>query len=113
MPKRGVSVKNRKESPEPPNDRAMAPNRQDRLRMGLAAVGAVLLILAVGAWLLVGLGVAWLFASAGSAVGVFVILVLGAIPPLALFLAWMRWGPWWNALRRIHWICRRTFGAAN
>jgi hypothetical protein len=49
MPKRGVSDKNQKESPEPPNDKAMVANRQDRLRMSLAAVAALFLILAAGA----------------------------------------------------------------
>jgi hypothetical protein len=110
MPDRGDSVQNRKETPEPPDDGAAATRHA--LRKSVATVVVILVCLVIGAWILLGLAFAWLFASAGGAVGAFVALVLAAIPPLALFLAWMRWGPWWSALRRIHWICRRTFGAA-
>jgi hypothetical protein len=100
-------------SPEPPSHNAMADKRHAKLRKNLAKAGGIILCLVAGAWFLLGLAFIWIFASAGGAVGAFVSLVLAAIPPVALFLAWIRWGPWCNALRRIHWVCRRTIGATN
>jgi hypothetical protein len=79
-------------------------------KMALATVGGVLLGLAAGAWLLVGLFFAWLLASADFVVWAWVSLVVAVGGPLALFFAWMRWGPCWRPLRRVHWICRRVFG---
>jgi hypothetical protein len=106
-------VKNLKDSLGTVNHLGLVPNRYSLLRKSLLTAGAIILCFVVGAWFLLGLADALISTSGANVVGVLVSLVLGAIPAVALFLAWMRWGPWWNASRRIHWICRRTFGAAN
>jgi hypothetical protein len=69
--------------------------------------------LAAAAWLLVGLFFAWLFADASLALWAWASLVVAVSGPLALFFAWMRWGPCWKPLRRIHWALRHTLGSSN
>jgi hypothetical protein len=99
--------------PEPPDDKAITDNRHAKLRKNAATAAGIIFCLVAEAWFLLGLAFIWIFASLGGAVGAFVSLVLVAIPPVALFLVWIRWGPWCNALRRIHWVCRRTIGVTN
>ena len=104
-------MNSRKGPSEAPNDRAAT--RHAQLRKSGAILGGIVVCLVIGAWFLLGLAFVWLSAVLAGFVGAIISLVVVAIPPVALFLAWMKWGPWCNALRRIHLVCRRTVGAAS
>jgi hypothetical protein len=104
-------VNSRKGPSEAQNDRPAT--RHAQLRKSLATVGGIVVCLVIGAWFLLGLVFIWLSAALAGAVGAILGFAIVAIPPLALFLAWMKWGPWCDALRQFHCVCRRTVGAAS